>query len=77
VSAPGTEAYKQDFKNWDSLRRSLENALQLFEAEWSGARAASELRDRLSAGPQEPLPERYRRLVEQYYRALATAPESP
>ena len=77
VSAPGTEAFKQDFENWDSLRRNLENALQQFEAERSRDLAAGEIRDRLSAGPEEPLPERYRRLVDQYYRALATAPESP
>ena len=77
VSAPGTEAYKQDFTNWDSLRRNLENALQQFEAERSREHAASEIRDRLSAGPAEPLPERYRRLVDEYYRSLATAAESP
>ena len=77
VSAPGTEAYKQDFENWDSLRRNLENALQQFEAERSRELAAGEIRDRLSAGPEEPLPERYRRLVDQYYRSLATAPETP
>ena len=77
VSAPGTEAFKQDFANWDSLRRNLENALHQFEAERSQELAAGEIHDRLSAGPAEPLPERYRRLVDQYYRALATAPESP
>ena len=77
VSAPGTEAFKQDFENWDSLRRNLESALQQFEAERSRELAAGEIRDRLSAGPEEPLPERYRRLVDQYYRSLATAPESP
>ena len=67
VSAPGTEAFKQDFENWDSLRRNVENALQEFEAERSRELAAGEIRDRLSAGPAEPLPERYRRLVGQYY----------
>ena len=77
VSASGTEAFKQDFENWDSLRRNLENALQQFEAERSRELAAGEIRDRLSAGPGEPLPERYRRLVDEYYRSLATAPESP
>ena len=77
VSAPGTEAFKQDFENWDSLRRNLENALQQFEAERSRELAAGEIRERLSAGPEEPLPERYRQLVDHYYRALATAPESP
>ena len=77
VSAPGAEAFKQDFANWDSLRQNLENALHQFEAERSRELAASETRDRLSAGPEEPLPERYRRLVDRYYRSLAIAPESP
>ena len=77
MSAPGTEVFKQDLAHWDSLRRNLENALHQFEAERSRALAAGEIRDRLSAGPEEPLPARYRRLVDQYYRALATAPESP
>ena len=77
VSAPGTEAFKQDFEHWDSLRRNLENALQQFEAGRSLELAAGEIRGRLSAGPEEPLPERYRLLVDQYYRSLATVPETP
>ena len=77
VSASGTEAFKQDFENWDSLRRNLVNALQQFEAERSRELAAGEIRDRPRAGPDEPLPERYRPLVDQYYRALATAPGAP
>ena len=76
-SAPGIEAFKQDFEIWESLRRNLENALQQFEAEWSRESAAGAPRDELSAGLDEPLPERYRRLVDQYYRSLATAPRSP
>ena len=76
-SEPGIEAFKQDFEIWDSLRRNLENALEQFEAEWSREPPADESRDRLSAGPDEPLPERYRRPVDQYYRSLATPPESP
>jgi len=76
-SAPGIEAVKQDYEIWDSLRRNLENALQQFEAEWSRELVARESRNRLSAGPDEPLPERYRRLVDQYYRSLAAPPEPP
>ena len=77
VSAPGSEAFKQDFEAWNSLRRNLENALHQFEVEQSRELAAEETRDRLSAGPEESVPARYRRLVDQYYRALATAPQSP
>ena len=77
ASAPGTEASKQDFESWDMLRRNLETALLQSEAAWSRQLAADEIRDRLSAGQDEPLPERYRRLVDRYYRSLATAPETP
>jgi hypothetical protein len=76
VSAPGTQASKQDFAQWDSLRRNLENALQQFEVARSRELGVGEIRDRPSAGPDEPLPERYRRLVDDYYRSLALVPES-
>jgi hypothetical protein len=76
-AAPGTELFKQDFAGWESLRRNLENALQQFESDRSRELAADELRDGLTGGPDESLPERYRRLVDQYYRSLATASESP
>ena len=76
-SAPGTEAYKLDLAHWDSLRRNLENGLQQVEIERSRELAADARRDRPSAGPGETLPERYRDLVDEYYRSLATVPETP
>ena len=31
-SAPGTEAFKQDFARWDSLRKGIANAMDRYEA---------------------------------------------
>ena len=71
-SAPGTEAFKQDYGRWDELRRDVGLALERFEASRSQQLAAEEARDRLNAGADDRVPEVYRTLVERYYRSLAT-----
>ena len=76
ASAPGSEGFKQDFANWDSLRRNLDTALQRVEDARSRALADADLRDRVTGGREAPVPPRYRRLVDQYYRSLAIQPES-
>ncbi|HCE02755.1 MAG TPA: hypothetical protein DEQ98_05890, partial [Acidobacteria bacterium] len=76
ASAPGSEGFKQDFANWDSLRRNLDTALQRVEDARSRALADADLRDRVTGGREAPVPPRYRRLVDQYYRSLAIEPES-
>ena len=73
--APGTEAGKQDFSAWESLRDDLEVALEVFEAARSRDVREQEIGDHLTVGPSEQLPEEYRRLVERYYRSLATQSE--
>lgn len=70
-SAPGTEAFKQDFARWDSLRQSVALALERFEAELATRLDANEARDRLAAGGDIRTPARYRRQVSEYYRSLA------
>lgn len=77
ASAPGSEGFKQDFANWDSLRRNLDTALQRVEDARSRALAEADLRDGVTGGREAPVPPRYRRLVDQYYRSLATQPGSP
>ena len=77
LSAPGTGRFKQDLAPWASLRQHLDTALQRFEADRLRQLAASEMGDRLTAGLGETLPARYRRLVDEYYRSLATAPGRP
>ncbi len=72
-SAPGTDRARLDFAHWSSLRRDLVTALQRFERERSQELADRALRDRYAVGPDVAVPERYRRLVDQYYRSLAGA----
>lgn len=76
-ASPGIEGFKQDFGLWDSLRRNLETALRGFEDARSRDLATADLRDRVTGEREEPVPERYRRLVDEYYRSLATQRPSP
>ncbi len=70
-SAPGTDAARLDHARWTSLRRDLVTALLRFERDRARELSERALRDRYSAGPDDAVPERYRRLVDQYYRSLA------
>ncbi len=72
VSAPGTEAFKQDFARWESLKQNLQLALEKVERSMSDELRQQETRDRLGAGASDAVPDDYRRLVEKYYRSLAT-----
>jgi len=71
-SAPGTEAWKQDFEKWDELKVQLAAALERAERSTLDQLRGQQSRDRLSAGATQSVPESYRRLVEKYYRALAS-----
>ena len=70
-SAPGTEAFKQDFARWNELRVDVGVALERFEASRERLLEAEELTGRLSAGADDRVPDAYRALVEAYYEALA------
>ena len=50
VSAPGTEAFKQDFAKWESLKKNLLVALEQTESQLSDQLRARENRERLNAG---------------------------
>lgn len=76
VSAPGTEAFKQDFANWESLKKHLLVALERTEAQLSDQLRARENRERLNAGRHDAVAESYRQLVDRYYQSLAT-PRKP
>ena len=71
-SAPGNEAFKQDFSNWESLRKDVDLALEQFEAAAS-ARLTPKNADRLSAGGSERIPDAYRPMVSRYFEAIAKA----
>jgi hypothetical protein len=71
-SAPGTEAWKQDFAKWDELKVQIAAALERAEASAAARLHDQQSKDRLNAGATQAVPEQYRRLVDRYYRALAS-----
>jgi hypothetical protein len=70
-SAPGTEAFKQDFSRWESLKKNLLVALEDVETKLSDELRHRENQQRLNAGGHDAVSEPYRSLVEKYYRSLA------
>jgi hypothetical protein len=76
TSAPGTEAFKQDFAKWESLKKNLLVALEQTESQLSDQLRAREHRERLNAGRHDAVSETYRELVDRYYQSLA-APRRP
>jgi hypothetical protein len=75
-SAPGTEAFKQDFARWESLKSNLLVALEQVETQTTDQLRARENKERLNAGGHSAVSEAYRELVDKYYRSLA-APRTP
>jgi hypothetical protein len=76
LSAPGTEAWKQDFTRWETLRREIAATLEKLEARVSSKLQDQEHEDRLDAGASESAPDAYRRELARYYRSLARKPPS-
>ncbi len=70
-SAPGTEAFKQDFSRWESLKANVLVALEDVETKLSGELRAQENKERLNVGGHEAVSDAYRDLVDKYYRSLA------
>ncbi|MBY0495284.1 MAG: hypothetical protein K2Y23_13815 [Cyanobacteria bacterium] len=71
VSAPGTEAFKQDFAKWEELKNNLLVALDQTESKLSDQLRARETRERLNAGRHDAVGDTYRALVDRYYQSLA------
>ena len=72
LSAPGTEAFKQDFAKWEELRKQATQALERAESSLSEKLQVQESRDRLAAGVDDAPPAVYQQQVESYFKALAT-----
>ncbi|HEY2435441.1 MAG TPA: DUF4175 family protein [Vicinamibacterales bacterium] len=70
-SAPGTEAFKQDYGRWQSLTAEAGRALERAERTTSARLSSSLARDRLAAGGSERVPDAYRRQVSRYFEAIA------
>jgi hypothetical protein len=71
MSAPGTEAFKQDFATWEQLRKQATLALERAESELSRKLQARNARDRLAAGVDDRPPAGYQQQVDSYFKALA------
>ena len=71
TSAPGTEAFKQDFAKWDVLRKDVALALEQVESSLAQKLSEREAKDRLNAGGDDRAPAEYTESVSRYYRSLA------
>lgn len=71
LSAPGTQAFKQDFAKWEELRRQATQALEQAESSIAKQLQSKESKDRLAAGLDDRAPAKYSQQVDSYFKALA------
>jgi hypothetical protein len=71
LSAPGTEAFKQDFAKWEDMRRQATQALEMAETSLSKKLQARQAKDRLAAGADDKAPPDYQKQVDNYFKAIA------
>ena len=71
-SAPGTEAFKQDYAAWQALAADVARALERAESAVAGRLAGALAKDRLRAGGSERVPDAYRQRVSKYFESIAT-----
>ena len=71
TSAPGTEAFKQDFARWEDLRRQATLALENAQSALSKKLQAREAKERLAAGADDKAPAEYQKQVDDYFKAIA------
>ncbi|HEX7086702.1 MAG TPA: hypothetical protein VF198_10085 [Vicinamibacterales bacterium] len=74
TSAPGTEAFKQDFSRWERLHREITLGLERVEATLAQRAVERAARERLRSGEIARVPDGYQSSVDRYYRALAEEP---
>jgi epidermal growth factor receptor substrate 15 len=72
LSAPGTEAFKQDFARWDALRKQATMALERAQLSISQRLQEKLARDRLATGVDDKPPDTYKQQVDSYFKSLAT-----
>ena len=71
MSAPGTEAFKQDFEKWDLLKRQAMVALEQAGSTLAKKVQSAAAKDRLAAGVEDTAPPDYRKQVDAYFKSLA------
>jgi hypothetical protein len=72
LSAPGTEAFKQDFARWETLRKQATMALERAQLSISQKLQEKLAHDRLATGVDDKAPDVYQQQVDSYFKALAT-----
>jgi hypothetical protein len=72
LSAPGTEAFKQDFAKWQELKRQAAAALEQVESALTKKLQERDGKDRLASGADDRAPATYQEQVDSYFKALAT-----
>jgi hypothetical protein len=77
LSAPGTEAFKQDYGKWESLKKGLLTALERTESRLSSQLREREARERLNAGGHQGVSSDYQEMVDRYYQSLAAPRKAP
>ncbi len=75
-SAPGTEAFKQDFARWETLKKGVATAMDRYEASLAQRLAEREAAERVQAPLRDKVPDRYAESVVRYYQSLSRRPES-
>jgi hypothetical protein len=70
-SAPGTEAFKQDYAAWQSLASDVTKVLERAETSVAGRLSTAVAKDRLRAGGSERVPDAYRDRVSRYFESIA------
>jgi hypothetical protein len=72
LSAPGTQAFKQDFAKWEQLRRQATQLLEQAESSLSKRLQAKGVKERLASGLDDQPPASYSEQVQSYFKALAS-----
>jgi hypothetical protein len=70
-SAPGTEAFKQDYAAWQTLSADVARALERAESSVANRLSNAAAKDRLRAGGSERVPDAYRQRVSKYFESIA------
>ena len=70
-SAPGTEAFKQDFSRWQELRDQATRALDRMSTAVAKRLQETGQRDRLASGVDDKAPAAYQSQVDAYFKAIA------
>ena len=71
LSAPGSEAFKQDFAKWEQLRVQATRVLEIAGTTLAERLQARAPNNRLAAGADDRAPADYQKQVDSYFKALA------